>query len=52
VASSAEAKTSEQTSGVNAFVSDPMTQRHHSVLLEAIAGELQCDVEDIHDFEL
>jgi hypothetical protein len=52
VASSAEGKTPEKTSGDNTFVFDPMTQRHHSVLLEAIAGELQCDVEDIHDFEL
>ncbi len=46
------AASSETTSDTNDFVSDPMTKRHHSVLLEAICDELKCDVEDIHDFEL
>ncbi len=34
------------------FTNEPMTDRHHSVLLAAIADELACEVEDIHDFEL
>jgi aspartyl aminopeptidase len=35
-----------------AFTSESMSERHHSVLLDVIAAELDCDVQDIHDFEL
>jgi aspartyl aminopeptidase len=46
-------KETEAVSVPNAGVSTPtMMSKHHPVLLEILAGELRCEVEQIQDFEL
>lgn len=44
--------TEKQTDAADAVGAPTMREKHHSILLEVLAEELQCEVEQIQDFEL